>query len=193
MFLWQSFRPAPEIIGQTSSFFSVENNQVDLLVDHTYFKDGDLITEHEIFDAINNLIMNTSDLLVIDMFLYNNDAYNGDDSDSIGLAITNSIITAKENNPELVVVFITDPINTFYGSVSNPWIYDLRQAGVEVVVTNLDDLKDSNPIAFYIFRNPYTSYYIRDKNIQSIDCVASYYENDEKQIYEFYHIILKEI
>ena len=40
-------------------------------------------------------------------------------------------------------------------------------------------LKNDNPIACYVFRNPYTSYKIQDVQKNSIDCIASYCDHKE--------------
>src|SRR5262249_17786629 len=43
------------------------------------------------------------------------------------------------------ILFITDPINDVYGGAPSPLLDELRRAGIEVVVTDLDRLRDSNP------------------------------------------------
>ena len=42
------------------------------------------------------------------------------------------------------VVLITDPINNFYGAYEQKYITKLKEAGVDVVITELNALKDSN-------------------------------------------------
>jgi phosphatidylserine/phosphatidylglycerophosphate/cardiolipin synthase-like enzyme len=44
------------------------------------------------------------------------------------------------------VILITDPINTIYGGVQAPHLETLRRAGVEVVISDLKNLRDSNPL-----------------------------------------------
>ena len=44
------------------------------------------------------------------------------------------------------VVFITDPLNKGYGSYETPWFKKMREAGVEIVYTDLEQLRDSTPI-----------------------------------------------
>ena len=43
------------------------------------------------------------------------------------------------------VILITDPINTIYGGVQPPHFENLRAAGIQVVMTDLKKLRDSNP------------------------------------------------
>src|SRR5690606_31337626 len=42
------------------------------------------------------------------------------------------------------VWFITDPLNTMYGTAVSPPIQWLREAGVHVCITDLDKLRDNN-------------------------------------------------
>jgi phosphatidylserine/phosphatidylglycerophosphate/cardiolipin synthase-like enzyme len=55
------------------------------------------------------------------------------------------LITRKREKPELVVLFVTDPINEVYGGMESPLLAQLRSAGIDVVTTNLSALRDSNP------------------------------------------------
>jgi phosphatidylserine/phosphatidylglycerophosphate/cardiolipin synthase-like enzyme len=87
-------------------------------------------------------------LIVADLFLFNEFA---GDPDGVGLKpladqLTEALIRRKSERPGIRIVFISDPINTLYGGAESPHLSDLERAGVEVVVTNLDRLRDSNPI-----------------------------------------------
>ena len=44
------------------------------------------------------------------------------------------------------IIFITDPLNTGYGSYETKWFTMMEDAGIEVVYTDLDPLRDSTPI-----------------------------------------------
>src|SRR5699024_11473944 len=59
----------------------------------------------------------------------------------------------KEENPELEIFFITDCINTFYGTYTPPHIQALMDAGIEVVFTDLSKLRDSNPLYSGFYRS----------------------------------------
>lgn len=50
------------------------------------------------------------------------------------------------------VIFITDPLNKGYGSYENKWFQKMREAGVEIVYTELDPLRDSTPVYSGIYR-----------------------------------------
>jgi phosphatidylserine/phosphatidylglycerophosphate/cardiolipin synthase-like enzyme len=58
--------------------------------------------------------------------------------------LTKHLIKQKEKHPDLKIDFITDPINTIYGGSFNQNIEELRKGGVNVVITELRPLRDSN-------------------------------------------------
>ena len=53
------------------------------------------------------------------------------------------------------IVFITDPVNIGYGSYDNQWLEKMKAAGVEVVYTDLDPLRDSTPIYSGLYRTTF--------------------------------------
>ena len=54
--------------------------------------------------------------------------------------------------PSLSVLLLTDPINDVYGGAPSPALAELRKAGIEVVVTDLERLRDSNPLYSSLWR-----------------------------------------
>ncbi len=63
-----------------------------------------------------------------------------------------ALIAAKQRRPELVILFISDEINTGYGSYPEPHLERLAAHGVEVIFTDLDRLRDSNPLYSGLWR-----------------------------------------
>ena len=59
--------------------------------------------------------------------------------------LTEALVQRKRAVPGLTAVLITDPINTVYGGLPSPHLQALREAGVEVVVTDLSRLRTPNP------------------------------------------------
>ena len=75
----------------------------------------------------------------------------GADADAAGspqrrmrAALTDALLERRRSAPDLRVLFITDPANERYGAARSPELQLLRAAGVEVVLTELDRLRDSN-------------------------------------------------
>ena len=63
-------------------------------------------------------------------------------------ALTDALLEARRSVPDLRVLFITDPANESYGAARSPELQLLRAAGVEVVLADLDRLRDSNLAVF---------------------------------------------
>lgn len=136
-------------IHQTSEF--------QFLYDLTYENtEGDVEHEQEIFDSIYELIDEAEDFIVVDMFLFNDD-YDHTDPDLDFPTLSNdfaeALVQKKETAPDLDIVFITDPINTFYGSYVPDTLKQMTDSGIEVVITDLDPLRDSNPVYSGFYRS----------------------------------------
>ncbi|PLR95330.1 phospholipase [Bacillus sp. T33-2] len=122
-------------------------DHVRFLSDLTYMDDnGKLKMEHEIFERINSAITEADKFIVLDMFLFN--AYYKQDGDypKITDTIANALITQKQKHKNLDVWIITDEINITYGSHKTSHLERFEKEGFNVVYTNLEPLRDSNPI-----------------------------------------------
>jgi len=149
--LYHSFKSLPDGISVESSAQPVSG--VRFLADYTWVDEqGVRQTDQQIFERIFELISQAERLVLLDMFLFNDFA---GDADLIGQdpnlrplseQLTTALINRKAQVPDLRIVLITDPINHLYGGLSSQRFEALRQAGVEVVMTDLNRLRDSNPI-----------------------------------------------
>jgi phosphatidylserine/phosphatidylglycerophosphate/cardiolipin synthase-like enzyme len=149
--LYGLYKPLPENLNFKSNAYEV--SEVEFLRDITYQQDGKRIIEQEIFSRIFQMIEEAQNFIVIDMFLFNDDYEKDGDNNFVTLSedLVSKIIQAKEERPDLKVVFITDPLNNFYGVYESPYLKRLKANDVEVIVTNLDKLRDSN----YIYSGVY--------------------------------------
>src|SRR5699024_6381972 len=123
---------------------------IQFLYDLTYEdKLGETKLEQEIFDQAWKVIEEAEDFVLIDMFLFND--YTDQDRDFPDLSgeLTKKLIDKRKEYPDMPIVFITDPINTGYYSYESEQLEKLEENNIEVVITNLDKLHDSN--------KPYTS------------------------------------
>jgi len=106
---------------------------------------GVRVIDQHIFDEVFAMIAKAEHVVVVDMFLFN--AFLG-----AGPAphrrlceeLTAALIARKRAVPSLHAVLITDPVNTVYGGLESSHLKRLQEAGVEVVVTRLSQLRDSN-------------------------------------------------
>ncbi|MGD6833981.1 phospholipase D family protein [Sutcliffiella halmapala] len=148
--IYHSFKPLPENV----SFEGEEHlvSDVDFLYDLTYKKNDKLATEHAIFDRIFEVIEEAEEFVVIDMFLFN--GYNDGERDFPPLSdnLLKTLLDKKKTNPDMEMVFITDEINTTYGSHEAEELKMLEDNGIKVVETHLDVLRDSNPLYSGVWR-----------------------------------------
>jgi hypothetical protein len=143
---WHSFKPLPEELALAGAEHHPAT--IEYLADDTWVDgDGERQTHQAIFDRKLELIGQAERLVVADMFLFNEFAgdANDDDMRALSAELTEALIERQRSVPDLRVVFITDPINTVYGSIESQHLQAMREAGIEVVVTDLDRLRDSNP------------------------------------------------
>ncbi len=142
---WHASRPLPAGLDFAGPPQPVAD--VEFLADLTWLDaTGAQQLEHQIFDAMLELVAAADDFLLVDMFLFNEFAGDADAGHRLLVAeFTEALLQRMAERPQLQVVFITDPFNTFYGSMPAPALQSLRDAGVQVVISDLDALPDSNP------------------------------------------------
>ncbi len=106
---------------------------------------GRRLVEQEIFDEVFGMIARAERLVLVDMFLFNDFLGVGPPPHRcLSKELTETLIARKRAVPGLRAVLITDPVNTVYGGMENTYLKRLEAAGVEVVVTRLEALRDSN-------------------------------------------------
>lgn len=142
--LFQSQRPLPPGLSASLPWRPAEN--VQLLLDQTWQDaDGQRISQQQIFDQALAIIQQARRLVVVDMFLFNQFA--GQQSyRPLSAELTAALIQARQAHPGMDVVLITDPFNTLYGGLENSQFDALQQAGVQLVMTPLEQLPASNPL-----------------------------------------------
>ena len=151
--LWNTYKPLPDGIAFAGEIHKTD--KVDFITDLTYAQDRKgtgMVHENHIFDEVYNMIEEADEFVVVDFFLF--DGYYDGDKKFPNIADTLSIALAKKKkmNPDMPIIFITDPLNRGYGSYENKWFKKMREAGVEIVYTDLDPLRDSTPIYSGIYR-----------------------------------------
>jgi len=80
------------------------------------------------------------------MFLFNDDYDRTKDFPGLAAELTRALTDKKQQSPDVKIVFITDPINTFHGSYSSEYLERLKDNGIRVIVTDLNEVRDSNPL-----------------------------------------------
>ena len=129
-------------------WYSIPTNDTTFIADVTTADAyGRPILSHAIFDEVLRVIGTAREFLVLDYFLFN-DAQGVGETEMplrpISAQLRDALIARKQSHPHLRILFITDPINDVYGGAPSADLAKLRAAGVDVVVTDLDKLRDSN-------------------------------------------------
>lgn len=152
--VYQTNKPLPHGLDFESDTVSVYAENAELLTDLTAVSfEGDTIHQHEIFDSVFTYIKNAEKYILIDMFLFN--SYTGPSGyvmrDLTG-ELTQLLIEQKKRHPDIKIDFISDPLNVFYGGSISPEITEMEAHGINVILTDLRKLRDSNPIYSSIWR-----------------------------------------
>ncbi|HLR59738.1 MAG TPA: phospholipase D family protein [Pseudogracilibacillus sp.] len=150
-------KPIPKGLSYESDVY--QTDKVEFLSDLTYYDNKDeMKTEQDIFKEVINVINQAEDFVVVDMFLFNDFTDQNRNFPDLSGKLTKALIAQKEKHPELQVVFITDPVNTGYGSYEDRHLEDLEKNDIEVVITSLSELRDSNSFysaAWRLFFQPF--------------------------------------
>lgn len=146
MAVFQRYKPLPD--GVSVAMPERAAADVRFLADLTWVDaNGERQVEQRIFDRVLALIEGAERLVVLDMFLFNDFAGQvvGDDMRRLSDEVERALRARRAAVPGLRAVLITDPINTLYGGIRSDRLDRLREAGVEVVITDLGRLRASNP------------------------------------------------
>ncbi|WP_404467942.1 phospholipase D family protein [Sutcliffiella horikoshii] len=148
--VYHSYKPLPQGVSFEGDVHNV--SEVNFLYDITYGEKDNLQKEHAIFDRIYEVIDEAEEFIVIDMFLFN--GYHDGEMDYPPLSsnLMESLISKKKENPDVDIVFITDEINTTYGSHEAEELSTLEDNGIRVIETNVKVLRDSNPLYSGVWR-----------------------------------------
>ncbi|WP_252501855.1 phospholipase D-like domain-containing protein [Sporosarcina sp. Marseille-Q4943] len=150
---WHTYKPLPEGVNYEGDIHWTDD--VQMLTDLTYAqnKKGDgMVHELSIFDEIYKMIDEAEEFIVLDFFLMDHYTDENIDFPNISETLTSKLIQKKKENPQMDIIYITDPLNTGYGSYESKWFNQLEDAGIEVVYTDLDELRDSTPIYSGLYR-----------------------------------------
>ncbi len=149
--IYQTHKPLPPGISYESPLYKVDD--VHFWHDLTY-PDGsaDGGREEQILPRILQIIEESRQFLVIDLFLFNDYTHKDQQFPAVSRALTDKLIAHKAAYPAMDIVFITDEVNTNYGSAPNHLLEELKAAGIRVVITDTDKLRDSTPAYSAVWR-----------------------------------------
>ncbi len=144
--------PPPNAVGMAGERQIARN--VQFFEDVSWIDDQDQRQlSQNVFDALITGIRTARHLIVLDMFLFN--AWQGpvpEQHRQLSAELTQVLIEQKSAFPNLHVLVISDPINTVYGGLESVHFDALTDAGIPVVLTDLVQLQDSNPLWSSVWR-----------------------------------------
>jgi phosphatidylserine/phosphatidylglycerophosphate/cardiolipin synthase-like enzyme len=146
---WEANKPLPPGVRTASAWHSVPTQDVTFIADITSADAyGRSVSSQAIFDETLKVVRGAHEFLVLDYFMFNS-RHGGLDPTSpllrpLAAALRDALLERRQAVPGLKVLFITDPINELYGATPSSDLRLLRAAGIDVVVTDLDPLRDSN-------------------------------------------------
>ncbi|MBS4197007.1 phospholipase D family protein [Lederbergia citri] len=149
---YQENKPLPEGVSYEGDIHYLQEDQVQFLYDLTYKIGKETKHEQEIFDSVFQAIEEAERFVIMDFFLFNDYYDQALDFPPLSSSLTNKLIEKKKSNPDIEIVIITDEINTSYGSHRNEEFEKLKSHGINVLITDVDPLRDSNPLYSAIWR-----------------------------------------
>ncbi|SIT70252.1 phospholipase D family protein [Edaphobacillus lindanitolerans] len=153
VFLWHTYKPLPAGTSYEGQLHRTDDVEMltDLTFSQTESKKG-MRHENGIFDEVFAMIDRAEEFIVADFFLYNRYYDEQEDFPELAEEMTEKLVQKKKENPGMPVILITDPVNTGYGSYETKELKELEEAGVDVVITELDPLRDSTPLYSGVYR-----------------------------------------
>jgi hypothetical protein len=151
---WNVSKPMPPGTNVSTALIGAQAEDVQFLYDLTTITpNGAAVHEQRIFDEVFRIIDDAQSFVVADFFLFN-DMMGAADGVHRALSrqLADRLLARKKARPELSILLITDPINDIYGGMPSPLLNELRAADIEVVTTDLDQLRDSNPLYSSLWR-----------------------------------------
>ena len=125
-------------------------DDVKFYYDLTYKKDGEIVYESNIWPRVYEILDESEDFFILDVFLFNDWVQKKESSDklySLAEKLRDKIVEKKQKTPDLDIYIILDPNNNFYGSFDNELYKPLTDLGVKIIYIDLDHLND--PVWIY--------------------------------------------
>lgn len=154
VFILNQVKALPKDISYESEFHEIPQNNVDFIYDLTFTDSkGNTVYHQEIFENVFELIRNAENYILLDMFLYNPELGKSNYSYlPLSSMLTNELLDKKNQSKDIKIDLITDEINIVYGGVKSDQIDKLKNNDVNIHFSNLEPLRDSNPVYSTFYR-----------------------------------------
>lgn len=143
--IYHTYKPLPEGLNFTGK---LRHAEVKFIADQTYLDaTGKQQQDHHIFNEMLKLIDEAQTTIVLDMFLFNSEVGQSTRAhQTLAQQLTDALILKRGVQPNIEIRVITDPINSVYGGLAPEHYRQLRNAGIDVIETDLRPLRASNPL-----------------------------------------------
>ena len=144
--LYHTHKGLPPKLNYRSQVYGVDEDSVAFLHDLTYRDHtGEVQHEQTIFDTIFGAIDGARKYILIDMFLFNAHTPEGVEFHrDLSNELVRRLVDRKRAEPAIAIDVISDPINTVYGGAVSAELDELKDAGINVIITDHRKLRDSN-------------------------------------------------
>jgi hypothetical protein len=142
------YRPLPPGINAMPRSYRLPAESIRFFHNTAWYEQERRHFVREIVPEVIRIIRGARKLVVMDVFLFS--LHHADRSDDY-LPTTRQVVEAFREH-DRPAWFITDPINTTYGSWISPPLRWLEEAGVTVCVTDLRKLRDNNMLYSPLWR-----------------------------------------
>jgi hypothetical protein len=151
--LWQVSKPLPPGTHVSGPLLPVADDSLHLLTDVTSADHyAALSSRQSIHAATLALVRDARHFLVLDYFLFNGQGgpagplrYD-QGLRPVSSELVGALRELKTRQPELPVLVLVDPINDYYRGTAPPFLAELEQLRIDVVVARLAPLRDSNAV-----------------------------------------------
>lgn len=132
---------------------TINTSDLQFIVDQTsadFY--GQRTTQPNLHAATLELVRGARDFLVLDYFLFNDQAGPSgelkyqDGIRPVASELREALLALRASQPQLPILVVVDPINSYYRRRLPPELTQLSNAGIDVVMTDLLQLRDSNPL-----------------------------------------------
>jgi hypothetical protein len=151
--VWHAHKPLPVGVHVRGATVAVEAASLQFLTDETSANFyGQRATQPNIHAATLEVVRNARDFLVLDCFLFNEQGGPAgelqyvDGIRPVARELREALLALRESQPELPILLMVDPINSYYRRKLPPDLLQLSRAGIDVVMTDLLRLRDPNPL-----------------------------------------------
>jgi phosphatidylserine/phosphatidylglycerophosphate/cardiolipin synthase-like enzyme len=117
---------------------------------------GRPVVSQAIFDQMLAVVRAARKFIVLDYYLFNDDPVTAPDAAApiraLAKELRDALMEQQRANPQLRILFVTDPINTADGGVPSNDFQMLRAAGVDIAITDRRRLRDASFLCANLWR-----------------------------------------